>query len=80
MRSSRRRAEHQRRRRGDNRERYKWNKKGEDGANGGVRGGLSYLQITSLLDRFLWKLNWARGLKENQSGSLVTGKEDLIND
>lgn len=65
-----------------NSKRYKWNK-GVGGRNserwrggdiegetdGGVRGRLGYLQITSPCDRFLWRLNWACGLRGNQSKS-----------
>lgn len=40
----------------------------------GARGRLGYLQITSQCDRFLWRLNWAPGLRGNQSKSWVTGK------
>lgn len=32
-------------------------------------GEIGYLQITSLCDRFLWRLNWAHGLRGNQSKS-----------
>ena len=35
----------------------------EGKTDGGVRGRLGYLQITSLRDRFSWRLNWARGLR-----------------
>lgn len=41
----------------------------EGKTDGGARGRLGYLQITSLCDRFLWRLNWARGLRGNQSKS-----------
>ena len=41
----------------------------EGKTDGGVRGRLGYLQITSLCDRFMWRLNWARGLRGNQSKS-----------
>jgi len=43
--------------------------------DGGVRGILGYSQITSLCDRFMRRLNWARGLRGNQSQSWATGKE-----
>ena len=41
----------------------------EGKTDGGVRGILGYLQITSLCDRFMWRLNWAHGLRGNQSKS-----------
>lgn len=37
--------------------------------NEGARGMLGYLQITSQCDRFLWRLNWARGPRGNESKS-----------
>lgn len=64
-----------------NSERHMWNRGGgsrrrgggerdiEGKTDGGVRGRLGYLQITSLCDRFMWRLNWARGLRGNQSKS-----------
>lgn len=41
----------------------------EGKTDGGMMGRLGYLQITSQCDRFLWRLNWARGLRGNQSKS-----------
>lgn len=43
--------------------------RGQGKTDGGVRGILGYLQITSLPDRFVWRPNWARGLRGNQSKS-----------
>lgn len=59
----------------------KWEKRKVDGEGDRKRQmkgrgrRLGYLQITSQCDRFLWRLNWARGLRGNQSKSWVTGKE-----